>query len=123
MFGSDFTNSMVAGDDADPDADGANNFSEFAHVTGPLSPEDVPRATAAIRGGYLTLDYTRPDPSPPEAAYEADTSPDLEFWCEGCGTETGVTTLSNGAARVTIRGASPAATAPVGFLRLRVRRL
>jgi len=120
-FGTNSTNFLIAGDTVDPDFDGANNLIEFANTTEPLLAGSFPRVTAAISNGYLTLGYLRPEPAPPEVAYEADTSADLISWCIGCATPVAATNLTNGTARVTVRDDLP--TNARHFLRLRVRRL
>jgi hypothetical protein len=73
---------------------------------------------------YMALEYSRPDPAPPDVSYIVEVSSDRQTWASG-----GLTTVllssntSNGLTTIFVRDATPVTTPTYGrFIRLRLAR-
>lgn len=102
----------VAGDTADPDADGRSNLLEYALGTTPRSADTAATLVVRAPAGFLALDYPVPAA---DLTYTPETSTDLVTWVT-----TGITDASAGPGLRTATVPQP--TTGRAFLRLRVTR-
>jgi hypothetical protein len=114
-------NPAVSGINADPDADGFNNLSEFGFATNPLVVDQpFVRFTWATQLGteYPGMRIRRPTPNN-GLAYELLASNDLSHWTVVATSPTSTTNLGSGVEEAVFRDNQPRSAAH-RFLRLRV---
>jgi len=124
-FGTNATNSAIAGDNAEPAADGVPNLMKYALGFNPLLPLTAPLFAFGIQtNGYFGLSFTRPDPPPSDVTYQVNASADLLTWCtnNGCVVTEAITINPNGTATVTSASDTPIQASREDFLRLSVSR-
>lgn len=122
-FGSQATNTSVAGNQANPAGDGIPNLVKYALG---LVPTNFTATTVLAPGlvpdELFTVSFIRPDPAPVDIAYALEASSNLTTWSDANALFLGgITYISNGAARLTYQASSPAGTGPRNFFRLGVR--
>lgn len=120
MFGADAGDPLIAGDLADPDMDGIENWREYALALDPLSPDAEGLPTGGVTAGYLTLSY-RENQSASDVLFQVEACTDLlvQDW-----TTNGVSEILRGDSnlwwQVTTRHDVPVTNAPQRFLRLKL---
>ncbi len=136
-FGSNANTSTIAGDNADPDADGLANLLEYvlgANPNGPSASSQPVNGLTAVSGQtYVTLTFTR-DTTVPDATCLVQQSPNLQAWNDGSSYNASTTVASNaftvqvsrvpaGAGRetITVRDVNPTSGGD-SFLRLKATR-
>jgi dienelactone hydrolase len=135
QFGADADNVGLAGDAADPDADGWNNLLEYAFNTDPLVPDGPTLPGSQMveleSGSHLAIRFPRVTAAS-DINYQVEASADLGEWHPGSsysgsgetpvtGATTEVSREGAGLETLTVRDNQPVA-AGAGFLRLRVTR-
>jgi len=124
-FGTNATNSAVAGDSANPAGDHVPNLMKYALGLNPTKAVTGPLFTYGMdTNGYLALSYTRPDPPPIDVTYHVDASYDLVTWCTNstCILSASIILNSNGTATVISEADTPVKLSNKKFLRLGVSR-
>ena len=128
-FGVNAGNPAIAGDNADPDGNGMNNFIEFALGAQPGDPSSAIKPVTGIVNGYLTLTFTRPV-SATDVVYTVQVSDDLTKWDDGSSysfngdtiTNTFTTqisrTITGNMETITVSDNTPASAKPQRFMRL-----
>jgi len=124
-FGPDATNSVIAGDDANPSGDGIPNLLKYALGLDPTSAQTNPVLFPNLDPmGNLTVCFTRPDPPPTDITYQSGDATNLTAWCydPSCTPIAQILLQSNNTvAAITFAAMLPAGS-PAGFFRLRVSR-
>jgi hypothetical protein len=133
QFGADAGNMGLAGDMADPDADGRGNLLEYAFNTDPLVPDDTGLPDSQLveleSGTHLAIRFPRVTAAS-DIIYQVESSADLGEWHPGSaysgsgetpvtGTTTEVSREGAGLETLTVRDNQPVGGG-AGFLRLRV---
>ncbi len=124
-FGTNATNSAIAGDNACPANDGVPNLVKYALGLNPNLAATPPLISFGIdTNGLFALTYPRPDPPPTDLNYIVEKSDELMTWCTNapCLFGPSVVFNTNGTATVTVESQTPPASAPKQFLRLSVTR-
>jgi dienelactone hydrolase len=135
QFGADAGNMGLAGDMADPDADGRGNLLEYAFNTDPLVPDDTGLPDSQLveleSGTHLAIRFPRVTAAS-DIIYQVESSADLGEWQPGSSySDSGETPVTEATTEVSREGAgletlivrdnNPVA-AGAGFLRLSVSR-
>lgn len=122
-FGSNATNTTIAGDNSCPANDGVPNIVKYALGLNPLIAAHPPLFSFGIdTNGYFALTYTRPDPPPSDLVYNVEASDELMTWCANapCTTTSSIIFNTNSTATVTVESQTLPMLAPKKFLRLSV---
>ncbi|MFN7562244.1 MAG: LamG-like jellyroll fold domain-containing protein [Prosthecobacter sp.] len=118
-FGSNASNSLIAGDLADPDGDAVLNLIEWATGTTPTISNAVPHF-ASKSGSNLEYTYTK-NKSATDVTYLVEWSDDFTTWSSGGVTQSLVPGSDNGTTQQ-IKATMPAGAGGRRFVRLRVTR-
>ena len=131
QFGTNAINPIIAGNSADPDGDGVNNFLEYAFCGDPLKVGTVglPRSGIVSNGSnYLSISFvTRPIPA--GILYTVQTSSNLTDWLNGPSfSDAGDVTMTVAARTISVAGStnkavrlnSPIGSAATTFMRVKV---
>ncbi|MDH4444271.1 MAG: Calx-beta domain-containing protein, partial [Akkermansiaceae bacterium] len=125
---SELADSAVAGDTADPDADGLNNLTEFALSREPRVADSAAAWTTAVQNvsgtNYLTITFRRRTPAL-DLAYAVQSTADLAAtgtWTANAVQVGTATANGDGTETVTYRDIVASNTAPRRFLRVSVTR-
>jgi len=121
-FGTDATNTDVAGDFANPAGDGIPNLMKYAMGLDPMMAETGASLAAWIDANdNFLVSYVRPDPPPKDINYQMEISSDLTSWSTNLwGFYECFTFNGNNTATVTCQYPVPAGNATRGFMRLMV---
>lgn len=120
----ELTDDSIAGDTADPDADGVANLAEYALSLDPKRPDAAGAAAYAILSDHLTLSYTRLK-NAPDLFFAVEKTNDLATpWQSGPSVVEEVPPrIDHGTTEtVTVRAIEPVSAAQRQFLRLRIQR-
>jgi parallel beta-helix repeat protein len=126
QFGTNASNSAIAGDTADPDGDGSVNLLEYAFNRDPNTAETSGLVSSAVENisgtDYFTFSYARRQ-SPTDVLYTEEVSGDLVNWSAGLTTTMQVTDDGNGISEtVKSRLIDPISSANQQFVRVTVTR-
>ena len=114
-FGTNATNAAVAGDFADPDADGILNLLEYALGSDPAAAGPTSVLGVAIAGGHLQVSFNR-NGSATDLTYVVETSTDLATWVTALSYTAGTSWTSPGAASAS--EAPPSSVPPDQIIRV-----
>lgn len=117
-FSFDAATPAIAGDLADPDADGGNNLLEYALDRDPFVPDAHLLPTAVNEGGFATMNVAR-NANATDLNFSVEVSDGLANWQSG---PSFTTTLINTAAQSKVRDNTAISGASRRFIRLRVSR-
>jgi autotransporter-associated beta strand protein len=125
-LGSDYddwvsTNGVTGTENDDDDADGLNNFEEYAFGLDPTGGSSVNPITVPLDKATGTFTYTRRDPSLPDTAltYTVWYSTNLAIWNEDTGAAEGITTISGEVQTVPVTISPALLTNPKLFIQVR----
>jgi hypothetical protein len=122
-FGTNATNSAIAGDGANPTGDGVPNLVKYALGLDPGIPATKPLISAIISSnGYFQASYVRRDPPPPDIVYKLEGSEDLKTWSASNVVTKQISYQTNGTALIVCEPTATANAKPTQFLRLTISR-
>lgn len=109
----------ISGPEADPDADGVPNLSEYLSGTGPRNPADRVTMIGEVRDNYFTARVTA-SALLDDIAFCLDGSPDLAIWNGSAVTYVTNSPVGPGRYEYLFRSTNTVASRPQSFIRLRL---